>query len=770
MSRKSVVAALIVTLLGAVTAVAVEKDAGTPAATHLEGFALNDYRGKAYSAADFADQKVLVLAFIGTECPLAKLYGPRLAQLAGEFGPKGVAFVGISSNQQDAVSELGAFARQHGIEFPLLKDLNNQLADKLGAERTPEVFVFDGARNLRYRGRIDDQYGFDDDGRVGYQRNAPQRRDLAVALDELLAGKDVSVASTVAPGCLIGRVREPKADSPVTYSNQISRIFNANCVSCHRAGQLGPFVLTSYEDAAGWAEMIAEVVEMRRMPPWHADPKIGHFTNDARLSDEDRELILQWVRNGAPEGDRSQLPDPPVFTEGWQIPQPDQIIYMRDTPYDVPAEGVIDYQRFIVDPGWTEDKWISAIEPRAGNPAVVHHVVMYLIPPKNKGVKGAAGRLRNDWLAAYAPGLRHDPLPEGYARYCPAGSQLIFELHYTPNGVAQTDRSFLGVKFADPKTVKKEVAVKNAGNFTFEIPPGDGDFKVESEFVFRDDSLLISVSPHMHVRGKDFYYELIFPDGKVEPVLNVPRYDFSWQTTYELTEPRHLPKGTKMHCIAHFDNSVENPNNPDPAAKVRWGEQTFEEMMFGWFEMALADQDLTKPAPPVESRLKQFEKVVAVGGLKVKGQIPEVAARALTSDEDFKFAAFFLADLVPQLDRVCVTYVEDGKLRVRNVEELGDLKSTLRGRGTVISAEGQFLADCLVGDDVTVYQDLSKAPGSLAEKFVSKGVQSSMHVPVTIDGVRATVNFWSTEPAAFPPVAVEFLTDFARSMKVRPTR
>ncbi|MBX7167657.1 MAG: redoxin domain-containing protein [Pirellulales bacterium] len=740
------------------------------AAEHLptgkfSGFQLRDYRGKEFTAEQFRDQKVLVLVFLGTECPLAKLYAPRLAALNKEYAPRGVAFVGISSNQQDSVTELGAFARQQGIEFPILKDLNNVLADTLGAQRTPEAFVLDAERNVRYRGRIDDQYGFSTEGRIGYQRKEPSRRDLAQAIDELLDGKEVSVASTEAPGCLIGRVRAPQAGSSVTYSNKIAAIFNQNCVFCHRPGQIGPFSLTSYEDAAGWAEMIGEVVEMRRMPPWHADPAVGHWSNDARLSDEDREAVLTWVKNGAPAGDLNEVPAPPQFTEGWQISEPDQVIWMDDEPYTVPAEGVVDYQRFLIDPGWTEDKWIAEIEPRVGNPSVVHHIVIYLVPPKNRGVKGAAGRLRNDWLAAYAPGLRQERLPEGYARFCPAGSQLIFEMHYTPNGIEQQDRSYLGIKFADPKQVRKEVAVKNAGNFTFEIPPGDPNYQVESTFTFREDSELVSVSPHMHVRGKDFFYELVYPDGKREPILNVPLYDFGWQTTYMFPQPKLVPKGTEMHCVAHFDNSPENLNNPDPTAKVRWGEQTFEEMMFGWFEMAPADQDLTKPAPPPISRVKQFEKLAAAGALKVDDQLLQVAARCLVDEENFKFGAFYLADFVPQLDRVCITYVEDGKLRARVVEELGDLKTTLRSRGTVVDAKGQALADCLASQDVTVFNDLSQAAGSVMQRMSSKGMSSSMHVPVVLDGVPCTVNFWSTEPAAFPAAAVSFLSEFARAIE-----
>ncbi|MBL9124617.1 MAG: redoxin domain-containing protein [Planctomycetaceae bacterium] len=727
----------------------------------VENFALKDFRGQPHQLADVADKKLIVLAVLGTECPLAKLYGPRLAQLAADYEPKGVAFLGLSPNQQDSVTELAAYARVHNIHFPLLKDLGNVVADQIGATRTPEVFVLDGERKVVYAGRIDDQYGFEPSG-VGYQLDAPKRRDLAEALDELLAGKPVSQPEITAQGCLIGRVRTPDPASKVTF-NEVAVVLNKNCVECHRAGQLAPFSLSKYDEVVGWADMIVEVIDQGRMPPWHADPKFGKFVNDCRLSDAERDVIHQWVAAGAPEGDPSKLPPAPTFVEGWQIGQPDQIIYMRDEPFDVPAEGTVPYQSFVVDPGWTEDKWIKAIEPKAGNPAVVHHVVMFLVPPEGPKT-GATSRLRTDWLASFAPGLRMPILPDHLARFVPKGSKLLFQMHYTPNGVAQSDRSYLGVVFADPQKVQKEVAVKNAGNFTFRIPAGADHHEVESTFAFREDSLLISLSPHMHVRGKDFVYNAVMPDGTVETLLSVPRYDFAWQTTYILSEPKLMPKGSKLHCVAHFDNSENNLNNPDPTVEVRWGEQTWEEMMFGWFEMALVDQDLTKPQPPRKSRVEEFQKLAEAGGAIMDEQLKQVAAKGLEKDEDFKFFAYYLKDLVPQIDRVCITTVADGNLRAKHVEEIDGLKTTLRTTNTVIKAEGQMLAEVLGAEKPVVVEDLSTAKGSVVARMHNKGVQSSLHIPATLGGQKVTVNFWSTEPKGFPPAAVALLEQVVQDL------
>ena len=563
----------------------------------VDDFALLDPYGKERHLSDYADRPVVVIAFLGTECPLARLYAPRLTTLAKRFDGQRVVFLGVDSNAQDSLTDLKNFASASGIEFPILKDLNNRLADRLHVTRAPAVYVLDRQRVVRYSGRIDDQYGLqasERGPRVSYQLKVPRREDLAVAIDELLAGKPVSVAQTEPTGCLIGRTKQADDNGEITHSNKIAHLLNKHCVFCHRPGQIGPFSLTSYEDAAGWAEMIGEVVAEQRMPPWHADPRHGKFANDPRLGEDEKSSIAVWVAAGAPRGDVNELPEPPKFAEGWMIPQPDEIIYMQKS-FDVPAEGTVPYQSFIVDPGWHEDKWVAAMEPRPGNPAVVHHIVMYVVPPRgvSKYFSADLPKTELDWFASFSPGLRPPVLPQGTARFIPAGSKLLFQLHYTPNGTKQSDRSFVGIQFVDPPTVKREIAVQHAGSHDFVIPPHADHHEVTSEYVFEHDSLLWSVSPHMHLRGKDFLYALIYPDGNKEIVLDVPRYDFGWQTTYTLAEPKQVPKGAKLTCVAHFDNSENNLNNPDPAQEVHYGPQTWEEMCYGWFEIVLAGQDLS---------------------------------------------------------------------------------------------------------------------------------------------------------------------------------
>jgi mono/diheme cytochrome c family protein len=455
-------------------------------------------------------------------------------------------------------------------------------ADQLGAVRTPEVFVLDRDRTVRYHGRIDDQH------LVGRQRPAPTREDLKLALEELLAGKPVSVPETTAVGCHIGRVPKREPTGEVTYSKQISRLLQRRCVECHRAGEVAPFPMTSYDELVGWGETIREVVEQGRMPPWFANPEYGHFANDARLSDAEKQLIYDWVDGGSPEGDPADLPEPPRFTAGWQIPEPDQVIYIKDEPYSVPAEGVVAYQYFKVDPGFKEDRWIKAAEARPDNRGVVHHVVAFFLPPGANLRGGGRGA-----MIGFAPGMPPNRFPEGAAMFVPAGSQIIFQMHYTPNGSPQQDRSCVGLVFADPSEVKQRIGGGMAPNRGFEIPPGDDNYEVRSQHRFDKDVLLLNFTPHMHLRGKSFRYEAEYPDGRREVLLDIPHYDFNWQLRYQLAEPKPLPQGTILHCTAHFDNSPENLANPDPSKTVRWGDQTWEEMMIGYFS--------TLPAPPASA-------------------------------------------------------------------------------------------------------------------------------------------------------------------------
>ena len=723
----------------------------------IADFQLADFRGKSWSLADFKDKKIVVVAFLGTECPLMVHYGPRLAGLAAKYDRVGIAFLGINANQQDSLAELSHFARVSKIDFPLLKDPGNKVADQFGAQRTPEVFVLDSQRIVRYHGRIDDQFTY------GIQRKQPDETYLIDAIEALLAGKEIAKTAIEPLGCHIGRVLAAKQQSDVTYSKQVARILQDRCVECHRPGEIGPFSLTNYEEVVGWAEMIREVVREQRMPPWHANPEHGRFANDVRLTEEQKSLIDRWVSAGAPQGDPKDLPPPREFVEGWRIGQPDKVVYMRDKPFTVPAKGEVRYQYFQVDPGFKEDKWVKAAECRPGNRAVVHHIIVFIKPPGGDGEPREIEGVHSEFLTATAPGALPMVLRPGMAKLVPAGSRLVFQMHYTPNGTEQQDRSCVGLAFADPQEVRHMVGTDKAANPRFRIPPGADNHKVEAKHDFGQDMMLISLFPHMHLRGKAFRYTAIYPDKSCEVLLDIPRYDFNWQNGYELIEPKRMPAGTQLFCEAWFDNSAANLANPDPTQAVRWGDQTWEEMMIGYFDATPADRDVGQQA---ERRTEGFLNQAKVKPLALGQSLEELAAAALASERDMKKFASALAELVPQVDRVCFTVVEGNQLVVKQCVQPPELAAKVGGAGRKVAAGISQVARAAEKSEATVYPSLDRQRGlaCIDLAHMSKCYGSSFHVPVKVGDQSGTINFWSTEREAFPPEARSVLEEAAALM------
>jgi hypothetical protein len=353
---------------------------------------------------------------------------------------------------------------------------------------------------------------------------------------------------------------------------------------------VAPMSLITYKEARPWAKAIKEKVLERAMPPWLADPKYGHFRNDRRLSQREIDTLVAWVDAGAPLGDERELPPPPKFETGWRIGKPDVVFYLPEE-FSVPATGVVPYQHFMVPTNFTQDTWVQAAEIRPGNRALVHHVIVYIRDPEAQSGSdpkpATTGRVvardgRDPLLVGFAPGEQPAMFVPGTAKLIKAGSSLIFQVHYTPSGKAGTDRTYVGLVLAKEPVRRREMTGR-ALNFGFVIPAGDPDHEVASTFTAKEDIYLTSLMPHMHLRGKDFKYTVVYPDGRSEVILRVPRYDFNWQLVYALKEPLFLPNGSRVDCVAHFDNSPNNKFNPDPAKEVRWGPQTWEEMMIGWF-------------------------------------------------------------------------------------------------------------------------------------------------------------------------------------------
>ena len=381
----------------------------------------------------------------------------------------------------------------------------------------------------------------------------------------------------------------------VTFHRDVAPILQKHCQTCHRPGEIGPMSFLSYESTRPWAKAIKTAVVSRKMPPWFADPKYGHFSNDNRLADAELQKLTAWVDAGAPAGDPKDSPAPVKWVEGWNIGQPDLVVEMPNE-YTVPARGTIDYTYVIVPSGLTKDTWVQAAEVRPGNRSHVHHANVSVRPPDSKYFreypigtpfvpnKGASSGA-NEYIVGYTPGKPAISLASNEARLIPAGSDFIFQLHYTSNGTEVRDKTKIGIIYAK-NAPQRRVSRVVAANQTFAIPPGNPDYHVDGAITLNHDAEIVSLKPHMHLRGKWMEFRAIYPTGEKETLLSVPRYDFNWQLDFVPVKPIRVPKGTRLEVSAGFDNSANNPFNPDPSKTIRWGDQSWDEMMGGFFEIA----------------------------------------------------------------------------------------------------------------------------------------------------------------------------------------
>jgi len=427
--------------------------------------------------------------------------------------------------------------------------------------------------------------------------------------------------------------------APVTFNKQVLPILQEHCQGCHRPNQIAPMSFLTYKDVRPWASAIKTAILTKKMPPWFADPNYGHFANERKLTPAEIRTLITWADSAAPEGDPKDRPAPKVFSpDGWNI-KPD-VIFAMPKPYNVPAEGVVEYTYIVIPTGFTKDTWVTAAEILPGNRKVTHHVIAFVRPSGSPWMKNtkpgepfvpvihtrdAAGAgtgidprspdprpreqqqqgfLGNEFLVAYVPGIQPQTfnLTGNSAKLIPAGSDIVLQLHYTPNGTADTDITKVGLVLAK-ETPKLRYLTIGASTHQFAIPPNDPNYEVHSQITFEQDAQLVWLQPHMHLRGKDFEYRLVYPTGQTDTALRVPNYSFSWQLGYDEATPVMLPKGTRMECTAHFDNSVNNPANPNPNVEVKWGDQSWEEMMIGWFGVVVeANAD---PAKIVKRQMPQ---------------------------------------------------------------------------------------------------------------------------------------------------------------------
>ncbi len=567
-------------------------DMQVPIGARIPDLGFKDIRYLSHSMSEFKQAKAIVLVFTNTSCPVARRYMPTLRRLDRDYRDRGVQFLAVNAGEGDTITAMAEQAVVYGVEFPFVKDAPCKCVEALGVRRTPEVVLLDADRRLRYRGRIDDQY------RPGGGREAPTRNDLKEAIDDVLAGRDVAVPETPVDGCLITPPEVRKPDKPPTYTEQVGPILRKNCAECHRPNTTAPFALTDYESARTKARMIAEVVTEGRMPPWFAAPDHGEFSNRRGLSDDERETVLQWVAAGAPRGKGDEPPAPPDDQGKWLIGDPDMTL--RTEVFELPADGDVPYKYTILPQVFLTETWVQGIQILPDNPAVVHHCNLAF-------ASIGAGFSEENFLTGFVPGGEPMHLNDGVACRIPAGSVLGLQIHFVTTGKPEKCRLSVGLRY--PRSaVRQRLRFALLEDTRFAIPPGAPAFPVTAGRTLDEDAVGIGLFTHMHLRGKAMTFRAVPPDGDAETLLSIPNYSFQWQLAYHLPPGKvRWKKGTRLECSALYDNSPFNPYNPDPKKAVRYGPQTWQEMMNGFVFYVAADEKLDLDIDPKTGTVRDRE-------------------------------------------------------------------------------------------------------------------------------------------------------------------
>lgn len=552
-----------------------------------------DLEGHPHHLGNGDGYRAVALVFLTTECPVARQYVPELNRLAQSLAEQPVKFLGVICNNGTTRAAAVRFQQEFNIKFPLLFDASGELAAALGPTHVPEAFVVNPLGEVVYRGRIDDQYE-----ELGKKRPAATTHELADAIAATVEGRPVAQAQTRPVGCPLETGRAAPAGGDVTYNRDIAPILYGNCAECHRPGEVAPFSLLSYEDAAKRAEFIAQVTQSRLMPPWKAEVGHGRFLGERRLSDVQIGLIQAWAKAGAPEGDPADRPPQPQFASGWRLGEPD-LVLTAPTPYTVPAGGEDIFQHFIIPIDVPEDKTVVGFEFRPGNPAVVHHAILFLdsmgvarrkdaeTPEPGYTTFGSIGVPVSGIIGVWTPGMTPRFFPDDVGMPIRRGTDLVLQLHLHPSGKEESDQSSVALYFADKATQRRMAATPLVvGSLLIDIAAGERDHVVTSSIMLPTDVTLISLLPHMHLIGKEMRMTATLPDGSVEPLIWIKDWNFYWQDNYVYQQPLHLPKGTRLDLMSRYDNSEENPLNPSkPPKRVLFGNDSTDEMCFAIFQV-----------------------------------------------------------------------------------------------------------------------------------------------------------------------------------------
>ena len=581
--RRSVWAGLIATvLMGTVAA----SESETTPTIDVSDLRVLDVSGRIHALGESDGIDAIAMVFISTECPISRKYIPELNRLSAETG-ESILFYAVLSDASVERSDAASFIKEFKVAFPVLFDTSGDLAAQFQPTHVPEAFLIHPRGELLYRGRIDDLYAD-----VDKRRTTATTRDFHQALVAVAEGREVEVARTMAVGCKFESFKSP-ADSQVTYNRHIAPILLANCAECHRSGEVAPFSLLTYDDAAKRSEWIADVTADRLMPPWKAEQGHGHFLGARRLSQRQVDLIAAWHEAGAPQGDAANLPVTPEFASGWRLGEPDLVLEATHD-FPVPADGPDVFQHYWVPIDIPEDKVIVGYEFRPGNPLVVHHAILFLdsfqgsrkldaaTPEPGWTSSGSIDASISGLLGVWTPGFTPRYFPGGAGMPVSKGTDLVVQLHLSPSGKPETDRSRVGLYFADkpvPVTMSRNPLV--LGSVAIDVPPGEKRHRVSMSAELPAEVTLFSLFPHMHKIAKEMKVTATLPSGEEQSLIWIKDWNFYWQDAYVYSDPLVLPAGTKLDLEAYYDNSAENPFNPStPPKPVRFGNNSSDEMCF----------------------------------------------------------------------------------------------------------------------------------------------------------------------------------------------
>jgi peroxiredoxin len=569
--------AVLISILGAAVAAEKAGSFGISPGKEVMNFALLDSNGRIHELRR-TDARAVVLYFTMNGCPIARQSYSKLRSLQKKFGENGLAVWLVNVSDSESRADITKEARDFGAgSLPMLIDEAQGVAQALGVTRTAEAIAISTKDwNVFYRGAVDDQLT------EGAKKPEPSAKYLQNALDAFFAGKPVAETTSTVHGCRIHvDAAKDSAETPISYAKDIAPLLMNKCAGCHSAGNIGPWAMSNYRKVKAMADMTYEVLLARRMPPWDADPHYGKFANDRALTPVEKRLLLRWVEQGAPRGEgEDSLESFKAPVNDWPLGQPDLIVSLPKAQ-EIPATGVVDYLYVDMPVPFTNGVWVGAAVIKPGNLKCTHHVIVRIKYPK----EGKTDTQDAESLEGWSPGKSFEEFPKGTGKRLRAGAVLNFELHYNTTGKPETDRTEVGLyllKEKPPLRYETRMAIEMDLN----LAPGEGDLRSHAVNGFKRDTMLYGFVPHMHTRGAWMKYEALYPDGKRETLLSVPRYDFNWQIEYRLAEPKRMPAGTWILCSGGFDNSTRNPHNPDAAKRVHWGEQSFDEMFIGFMNVA----------------------------------------------------------------------------------------------------------------------------------------------------------------------------------------